>query len=105
MCSSDLGFFTAVPPNGPRCSNFDDSNNNGPTYVRAPPSSFHPGGVNASMCDGSVRWIAETIDCGQNASGSYPSTNNRYSSPQPRSTRGVWGAMGTANCGEAVATD
>ena len=99
------GFFTAVPPNGPRCSNFDDSNNNGPTYVRAPPSSFHPGGVNASMCDGSVRWIAETIDCGQNASGSYPSTNNRYSSPQPRSTRGVWGAMGTANCGEAVATD
>jgi prepilin-type N-terminal cleavage/methylation domain-containing protein/prepilin-type processing-associated H-X9-DG protein len=95
------GVFTAIPPNGPRCSNFNDSNS-GPTYVRAPPSSFHPGGVNASMCDGSVRWIAETIDCGQNASGSFPHTSNRWSNPQPRSTRGVWGAMGTPNTGEVI---
>lgn len=98
------GFFAACPPNGPRCSNYSDSNN-GPSYVRAPASSYHPGGVNVSMCDGSVRWVSETIDCGQNASGTFPHTNNRYSNPQPRSPRGVWGAMATANCGEAVAID
>jgi prepilin-type N-terminal cleavage/methylation domain-containing protein/prepilin-type processing-associated H-X9-DG protein len=98
------GFFAACPPNGPRCSNFSDSNN-GPAYARGPAGSYHPGGVNVSMCDGSVRWVNENIDCGQNSSGSYPSTNNRYSNPQPRSTRGVWGAIATPNTGETVTID
>ena len=40
--------------------------------------SYHPGGVNASMCDGSARWFTS-------------STN-----------RAVWRAIGTANGGESV---
>jgi prepilin-type processing-associated H-X9-DG protein len=36
------------------------------------PASFHPGGVNVALCDGSVRFIKETIDSWQND----PNTGN-----------------------------
>jgi prepilin-type N-terminal cleavage/methylation domain-containing protein/prepilin-type processing-associated H-X9-DG protein len=32
------------------------------SYHYSRPSSFHPGGVNAAMCDGSVIWLRETIE-------------------------------------------
>jgi prepilin-type processing-associated H-X9-DG protein len=31
-------------------------------YASRNPASFHPGGVNVALCDGSVRFIKETID-------------------------------------------
>ena len=64
------GITTAVPPNtrvtypgfsGP----FDwvsvDENNGGPTYASLSASSYHPGGVNTLLADGSVRFIKNTI--------------------------------------------
>jgi prepilin-type processing-associated H-X9-DG protein len=36
---------------------------NSVTYWASSASSFHPGGVNTAMLDGSVRFLKDTIDC------------------------------------------
>lgn len=89
------GFTTILPPNSKVfCST-----------VFAPASSIvggarsnHSGGVNASMLDGSVRFITNNIDTGDGeADGGLdvmPQTTGR-------SPYGVWGALGTANGGES----
>jgi prepilin-type N-terminal cleavage/methylation domain-containing protein/prepilin-type processing-associated H-X9-DG protein len=90
------GFFGHTPPNGPRCSGFSDSNS-GPVYARGPAGSYHPGGVNVAFCDGSVRWMSETVDCGRLANGSLPSGTTTGASPF-----GVLGALATPTSGENV---
>lgn len=60
------------------------------------PTSNHPGGVNAALADGSVRFISDTIDCG-NLSAVAPSGTARGESPY-----GPWGAMGTKAGGEVA---
>jgi len=52
-------FYTCTPPNSivPDCGG---STNNGVGVFTA--RSQHPGGVNAAMADGSVRWTGSTID-------------------------------------------
>jgi prepilin-type N-terminal cleavage/methylation domain-containing protein/prepilin-type processing-associated H-X9-DG protein len=84
------GITTAVPPNtnvtypgfsGP----FDwvsiDENNGGPTYASLSASSYHPGGVNVLMADGSVRFIKNTV--------------NGF----------TWRALGTIAGGEVISAD
>ncbi|MDR1959278.1 MAG: DUF1559 domain-containing protein [Planctomycetaceae bacterium] len=86
-------FHTVLPPNSPSCSHDSSAeSNNGCGIYSA--SSFHTGGVNAAAFDGSVRFISETINCGNGAAGE-PS-----SGPSPY---GVWGALGTADGGESNA--
>ncbi len=41
------------------------------------------------MADGSVRFVTETINCGNYGTGTNPSY-------------GIWGALGTVNGGEAI---
>ncbi|MDR2440178.1 MAG: DUF1559 domain-containing protein, partial [Planctomycetaceae bacterium] len=57
------GFNTALPPNSPSCTN-----RNQPTIHRGwgvfSVTSYHAGGVNAALLDGSVRFISEGIQCG-----------------------------------------
>jgi hypothetical protein len=80
------GFVTCLPPNGPSCAwSSSDS------LVTA--SSYHSGGVVVGLGDGSVRFITETVDCGN------PATANVVASGQ--SEFGVWGAMGSIDGGEA----
>jgi prepilin-type N-terminal cleavage/methylation domain-containing protein/prepilin-type processing-associated H-X9-DG protein len=64
------GITTAVPPNtkvvpAGFTQPFDwvsiDENNGGPTYASLSASSYHPGGVNTLMADGSVRFVKNTI--------------------------------------------
>jgi prepilin-type N-terminal cleavage/methylation domain-containing protein/prepilin-type processing-associated H-X9-DG protein len=84
------GITTAVPPNthvvpAGWSQPFDwvsiDENNGGPTYASLSASSYHPGGVNALMADGSVRFFKN-------------------------STSGVtWRALGTIAGGEVVSAD
>ena len=86
---SHIGFNTVLPPNGPSCA---ENNNDNTTYGMVhPPTSNHPGGVNAAMGDASVRFISETIDTGSIYS---PATT------QGASMYGVWGALGTKDGGE-----
>jgi prepilin-type N-terminal cleavage/methylation domain-containing protein len=80
-------FTTILPPNSPSCYVMNQDNpSNCPGIFSA--SSFHPGGALGCMADGSVRFIPETIDCGNFGTGTTPNI-------------GVWGAMGTIAGGES----
>jgi prepilin-type processing-associated H-X9-DG protein len=49
-------------PNSRQCSNIALDQVGLDIYGTDPPTSFHPGGVNVAMCDGSVRFIREQIN-------------------------------------------
>jgi prepilin-type N-terminal cleavage/methylation domain-containing protein/prepilin-type processing-associated H-X9-DG protein len=85
-------FNTILPPNGPSCSEGGDVNADASSSV-LPPSSRHPGGVNALMADGSVHFFSETIDTGD------LSVNAPTSGASPY---GVWGRLGSKDGGEPV---
>jgi prepilin-type N-terminal cleavage/methylation domain-containing protein/prepilin-type processing-associated H-X9-DG protein len=92
---SMTAFQTMAAPNSPRCSNGMGSND------ITPASSYHRGGAYAAMCDGSVRFVADTIDAGDPAATTTSTgTTVSGSSYTGRSIRGVWGAMGTRAHGE-----
>jgi prepilin-type N-terminal cleavage/methylation domain-containing protein/prepilin-type processing-associated H-X9-DG protein len=85
------GFTTAWPPNkvtrgGPNGVEDIDINgqrekNGGPTFAAVTARSYHPGGVNAVLADGSVRFIKSTID------------------------GNTWRALGTIRGGEVLSSD
>ena len=83
------GFNTILPPNREIVLSAarDDC------WGVLPPSSYHQGGVSIAMVDGSVRFISDEIDAGNDH---VPSVH--LDSPTPpgsHSPYGVWGAMGT----------
>ena len=91
------GFSANLPPNSVTCS-FGFSAF-GPVIGGV--SSFHPGGANAAMMDGSVRYIHDDIDTGD----AVPSPSRLLQTNQAvegKSTYGVWGALGSINGGESV---
>jgi len=87
-----LGFTTILPPNAPSCANAQGEWQEG-IYTA---DSYHPGGVNAAMADGSIRFVPETINTG-NLAAPVPQMP-RWGNPSPY---GVWGAMGTKAGSEA----
>jgi prepilin-type N-terminal cleavage/methylation domain-containing protein/prepilin-type processing-associated H-X9-DG protein len=95
-------FVAAIPPNGPSCVRHENCMAG---YVTA--SSFHTGGVNAGMGDGSVRFMSETINPGNQGGflGEGQSTGAAANFPAMfagQSTFGVWGALGSISGGEAT---
>jgi prepilin-type processing-associated H-X9-DG protein len=84
------GFNTVLPPNSPNCAANCNGRDASPSIHSA--QSYHPGGVNVVMADGSTHFISETIDTGI------------VTAPQPiggqPSPYGVWGALGSRNGGE-----
>ena len=91
-----VGITTVLPPNAPACSE-DASNYGDQVHLVIPPTSRHPGGVNALYVDGSVHFISSTIDTGNLSSG----VTQTLAGP---SQYGVWGALGSKAGGEAVST-
>ena len=90
-------YFHMLPPNSPSCGNSAES------WAIISASSYHPGGVNVCMLDGSVRFIGDGVNAGdptmtvQQTSGYGGGNPQEYMGPSPY---GVWGAMGTSRSGE-----
>lgn len=79
---------TVLPPNNASCiSGGGDNGSN--AFGIITPSSYHTGGVNVLMADGSVRFISNNIDAGNSGAGSPPSF-------------GTWGALGTCAGSETL---
>ncbi|TVS12521.1 MAG: DUF1559 domain-containing protein [Planctomycetaceae bacterium] len=85
------GFNTILPPNSPSCTAMGVASQE--SRIIAPPTSQHPGGVNAVMLDGAVKFISDTIDSGDLTHGLVRSGRSPY---------GVWGALGSRDGGESV---
>jgi len=82
------GFVTILPPNSPTCF---QANTYG--FGITTPTSYHSGGVNAALVDGSVRFVSETISHG---------TPGDYQPATGPSVYGVWGAIGSIDGGEST---
>jgi prepilin-type processing-associated H-X9-DG protein len=72
-------------------------------------SSFHPGGVNVALADGSVRFVKETIDTWtMDPTTGMPLNVTRDQSvwiPLPGFKVGVWQALASINGGEVLSAD
>jgi prepilin-type N-terminal cleavage/methylation domain-containing protein len=86
------GVTTVLPPNSPSCA----ADNWGDTWGVFSASSYHTAGVNVLSGDGSVRFISDSVNCGNTSSPEVTSGPSPY---------GVWGAMGTKSGGEAVSSN
>ena len=91
-------WHVVLPPNAPSCGN------SGEAWALVTASSYHPGGVNVAMADGSTRFVSETVDAGDPSLSEVdfaqnPNRPQDYGGP---SLRGVWGALGSSRGGESV---
>ncbi len=86
-------FTTVMPPNSPTCYKYNQEQGQ---VMLLPPSSFHSGGVNCGMLDGSVKFVSDTVDTNGLAD------IKTGTSLTGKSPLGVWGAMGSPNGGETV---
>jgi prepilin-type N-terminal cleavage/methylation domain-containing protein/prepilin-type processing-associated H-X9-DG protein len=82
------GFSTNVPPNSVACIWATSW-----PWLVGGAQSYHSGGVNVALMDGSVRFVSDTVDTGN---------LNAYQVTSGKSPYGVWGAMGTPQGGETV---
>jgi len=89
--SSYTQFSTIVPPNSVTCGG-----SGGENWVYPTASAYHSGGVVVAMCDGATRFIADSIESGNQ--GVQQLTQNQTGA----SPYGVWGALGSAIGGETA---
>jgi prepilin-type processing-associated H-X9-DG protein len=109
--SGSLGdtLYTHYWPINPQKQTSNNMNiDQGGTFVNAA-SSFHPGGINLALVDGSVRFIKDSIDTWAfNPASGMPVGVTRDQSvwvPGPGFRVGVWQALASINGGEVISSD
>jgi len=88
-------FSTCLPPNSPSCWG-----SGGLTYAARSmnsASSYHTGGVNVSIGDGSVQFVSDSVSWSTGTM-----SNDVACVTSGQSPFGVWGAMGSINGGESA---
>lgn len=101
-----VGFTTCLPPNAPSCgltkvpAGYAKGGSGGIYSV----SSYHPGGVNCLMGDGSVRFVSDSVDAGDpkltEAAPTADAPNGQTSTSPSR--WGTWGALGSKAASEKL---
>ncbi|HBT75549.1 MAG TPA: hypothetical protein DEB39_01195 [Planctomycetaceae bacterium] len=112
MAPMITGFQAVMPPNSHSCAQGGHWNESG-LYSA---SGFHVGGINITLADGSVRFVSNTIDCGNqdydvlhppidspsNSVSLWDGTPAYGKDPVGPSPFGVWGALGSRDGAEAI---
>jgi hypothetical protein len=89
-------FVTTLPPNSPSCYYEKDSWNQ-----MVSTTSYHSGGVNTALIDGSCRFISETINSGTAIC--FPDVaDSPIGDVSGASPFGIWGAYGSRNGDESL---
>ncbi|MCC7420840.1 MAG: DUF1559 domain-containing protein [Planctomycetaceae bacterium] len=84
-----LQFTSIAPPNSPPC------------FCTPTAASMHTGGIHALLADGAVRFIGDSIHCGQQDRDLWIWGTASFA-PVGQSPYGIWGALGTISGGETV---
>jgi hypothetical protein len=88
---ANAAFTTHLPPNSPSCIWWDAVGQN--SWGAFSASSYHTGGVNSVLMDGSCAFVSETVNTG--------TLTIPLDIKVSKSPYGVWGAMGTPQGGES----
>jgi len=87
----NASFHTILPPNSPSCVD-------GEMWGISTASSFHTGGVNVGVLDGSVSFVSDTIDTGNLGHGC---GQEEVRDAGIQSPFGIWGALGSKDGNES----